>query len=128
VTVLASAELVAFVPVADLGRARAFYETVLGLPCVDASGIACVFDCRGTTLRVTLVPDFRPATYTVVGWAVPDLPAAVRYLIDREVVMQRFPGIDQDDDGIWTTDGGDQVVWFKDPDGNTLSLTQPARR
>jgi hypothetical protein len=39
-----------------------------------------------------------------------------------------FPGIDQDDHGIWTTDGGDQVVWFKDSDGNTLSLTQPARR
>src|SRR5919199_6946420 len=120
VTVLASAELVAFVPVADLGRARAFYETVLGLPCVDASGIACVFDCHDTTLRVTLVPDFTPAAHTVVGWAVPDLPAAVQYLVDRGVVMERYPGIDQDDQGIWTTPGGDQVVWFRDPDGNTL--------
>jgi hypothetical protein len=44
------------------------------------------------------------------------------------VIMERFSGIDQDDHGIWTTDGGDQVVWFKDSDGNTLSLTQPARR
>src|SRR4051794_30496160 len=126
VTVLASAELVGFVPVADLGRARAFYEGVLGLPCVDASGIACVFDCSGTTLRVTLVPDFEPAAYTVVGWALSDLRTAVRYLVDRAVIMERFAGIDQDDDGIWTTANGDQVVWFKDPDGNTLSLTQPA--
>ena len=87
-----------------------------------------MFDCNGTTLRVTLVPDFRPAAHTVVGWAVTDLPAAVHHLIDRDVTMERFPGIDQDNDGIWTTDGGDRVVWFKDPDGNTLSLTQPARR
>jgi catechol 2,3-dioxygenase-like lactoylglutathione lyase family enzyme len=126
VTVLESAELVAFVPAADLGRARHFYEIVLGLPCVDATAIACVFDCGGTTLRLTLVPDFSPAAYTVIGWAVPDLGAAVQSIIEQSVVMERYPGIDQDERGIWTTPGGDKVVWFKDPEGNTLSLTQPA--
>ena len=125
---LASAELVAFVPVADLGRARAFYENVLGIPCVDANRFACVFDCDGTTLRVTLVEDWKPAAHTVVGWAVGDLPAAVQHLSDRGVVMERFPGIEQDDRGIWVTPFGDQVVWFKDPDGNRLSLTKPAGR
>jgi catechol 2,3-dioxygenase-like lactoylglutathione lyase family enzyme len=126
--VLASAELVAFVPVADLGRARSFYENLLGIPCVDASGIACVFDCAGTTLRATLVEAYRPPDHTVVGWAVGDLPAVVQYLVDRGVVMERYPAIDQDDRGIWTTPAGDRVVWFKDPDGNTLSLTQPVGR
>jgi catechol 2,3-dioxygenase-like lactoylglutathione lyase family enzyme len=126
--VLASADLVAFVAVADLGRARAFYETILGLPCVDATGTACVFDSSGTTLRVILVADFQPAAHTVVGWAVPDLSAAVQELLERAVVMERYPGIEQDDRGIWTTPAGDRVVWFKDPDGNTLSLTQPAAR
>ena len=125
---LASAELVAFVPVADLGRARAFYEHVLGLPCVDATGGACVLDSHGTTLRVTLVEGFSPAAHTVVGWAVPDLAAAVGQLVDEGVVMERYPGIDQDDQGIWTTPAGDRVAWFKDPDGNTLSLTEPAAR
>lgn len=125
---LARAELVAFVPVADLGRARAFYETVLGLPCVDASGFACVFDCAGTTLRATLVQGFRPAGYTVLGWAVPELRAAAQALTDHGVTMERYDGVEQDDQGIWTTPGGDLVVWFKDPDGNTLSLTQPVRR
>ena len=125
---LESAELVAFVPAADLGRARYFYETVLGLPCVDATGIACVFDCGGITLRLTLVPDFSPAPYTVIGWAVPDLAAAVVTLIAQSVVMERYPGIDQDGRGIWATPGGDLVVWFKDSEGNTLSLTQPVRR
>jgi catechol 2,3-dioxygenase-like lactoylglutathione lyase family enzyme len=125
---LATAELVAFVPVADLGRARAFYENILGLPCVDASGLACVFDCDGTTLRAALVEGFVPARHTVVGWAVSDLPAVVRYLTDRAVKMERFDGLDQDDRGIWTTPAGDQVVWFKDFDGNTLSVTQPVDR
>jgi catechol 2,3-dioxygenase-like lactoylglutathione lyase family enzyme len=125
---LANAELVAFVPVADLGRARSFYETILGLPCVDADRYACVFDCSGTTLRATLVDGFVPAIHTVVGWAVPDLPAVLRYLTDRAVVMERYPGVDQDDLAIWTTPAGDLVVWFKDFDGNTLSLTQPVRR
>jgi len=125
---LASAELVAFVPVADLGRARAFYEAVLGLPCVDADRFACVFNCAGTTLRATLVEGYTPPAHTVVGWAVGDLPAAVPYLIDRGVTMNRYPAIDQDELGIWTTPNGDRVVWFKDPEGNTLSLTQPVRR
>jgi predicted enzyme related to lactoylglutathione lyase len=128
VTVLERAELVAFVPAADLGRARQFYETVLGLTCVDATGSACLFDCRGTTLRVTSVPDFSPAAYTVIGWAVPDLGAAVQHLIERSVVMERHPGIEQDERGVWTTPAGDLVVWFKDSEGNTLSLTQPAGR
>ena len=125
---LASAELVAFVPVADLGRARGFYENILGLPCVDADRSACVFDCAGTTLRATLVEGFAPARHTVVGWAVSDLPAAVGYLTDRGVAMERYAGVEQDGRGIWTTPAGDRVVWFKDFDGNTLSLTQPVGR
>jgi catechol 2,3-dioxygenase-like lactoylglutathione lyase family enzyme len=101
---LASAELVAFVPVADLGRARSFYENILGIPCVDASRSACVFNCAGTTLRATLVEGFTP------------------------VKMERYEGVEQDDRGIWTTPAGDQVVWFKDFEGNTLSLTKPVGR
>lgn len=85
-------------------------------------------DCAGTTLRATLVEGFTPARHTVVGWAVGDLATAVQDLLERGVVMERFAGIDQDDRGIWTTPAGDRVVWFKDPDGNTLSLTQPAGR
>src|SRR2546421_12582317 len=125
---LASAELVAFVPVTDLGRARAFYEGVLGLPCVDADRFACVFGCAGPPLRATLVEGYTPPAHTVVGWALGDLPATVRYLAGRGVDMARYPDLDQDEQGIWTTPNGDRVVWFKDPDGNTLSLTEPVRR
>ncbi len=125
--VLAAAHLVAFLPTTDLDRARGWFGDTLGLPLVEVSSFACVFDAHGTTLRVTKVDALVPAPYTVLGWVVTDLHAAVRGLHERGVLFERFPGMEQDDHGVWTTPGGDQVAWFKDPDANVLSLTQFAR-
>jgi len=121
---LESCDLVAFVGAADLDRARAFYEGVLGLPVTERTDFACVFDSGGTMLRVTAVPAVAQPGYTVLGWRVPDITAVVRELTGRGVTVLRFDGMAQDEDGIWTTPGGDRVAWFADPDGNTLSLTQ----
>ena len=121
---LESCDLVAFVGAADLDRARAFYEGVLGLPVTERTDFACVFDSGGTMLRVTAVPAVAHPGYTVLGWRVPDITAVVRELTGRGVTVLHFDGMQQDEDGIWTTPGGDRVAWFADPDGNTLSLTQ----
>ena len=121
---LESRDLVAFVGAADLDRARAFYEGVLGLPVTERTDFACVFDSGGTMLRVTAVPAVAQPGYTVLGWRVPDITAVVRELTGRGVTVLHFDGMQQDEDGIWTTPGGDRVAWFADPDGNTLSLTQ----
>jgi len=121
---LESCDLVAFVGAADLDRARAFYEGVLGLPVTERTDFACVFDSGGTMLRVTAVPAVAQPGYTVLGWRVPDITAVVRELAGRGVTVLHFDGMQQDEDGIWTTPGGDRVAWFADPDGNTLSLTQ----
>ena len=121
---LESCDLVAFVGAADLDRARAFYEGVLGLPVTEWTDFACVFDSGGTMLRVTAVPAVAQPGYTVLGWRVPDITAVVRELTGRGVTVLHFDGMQQDEDGIWTTPGGDRVAWFADPDGNTLSLTQ----
>ena len=121
---LGSADLVAFVPATDLARARAFYGEMLGLERLDDTPIACVFDAHGTTLRVTLVDQLSAAPYTVLGWTVAGLEEMVRTMRDRGVAFELFPGMVQDDLGIWTSPGGDRVVWFKDPDGNVLSLTE----
>ena len=48
----------------------------------------------------------------------------VRGLTAKGIGFLRYDGMDQDENGIWTTPGGDQVAWFADPDGNVLSLTQ----
>ncbi len=46
-------------------------------------------------------------------------------LVAAGVTFERFPGMDQDDDGIWRpTPDGVGIAWFRDPDGNRLSLTQ----
>jgi catechol 2,3-dioxygenase-like lactoylglutathione lyase family enzyme len=91
---------------------------------VEQNDFACVLDANGTMLRVTAVPEVAHASYTVLGWRVAGITAAVRDLTARGVTFLRFDGMDQDDDGIWTTPGGEKVAWFADPDGNTLSLTQ----
>ena len=121
---LESSPVVAFAAAADLDRARAFYEQALGLPVVEQNDFACVIDANGTMLRITAVPEVSRPGYTVLGWRVTDISATVRGLAARGVVFERYDSMDQDDDGVWTTPGGDKVAWFADPDGNMLSLTQ----
>lgn len=114
----------AFVATASPEAARAFYEGTLGLTLMADEPVAIVFDAGGTTLRVAKVGSVAPAPYTVLGWTVPDIGAAVAALSERGVTLERFAGMDQDDTGVWTSPGGGRVAWFKDPDGNLLSLTQ----
>ena len=122
---LSDNEMMAFVATRDPDRARRFYEQTLGLRLVsDELPFALVFDVRGTMLRVTVVKELTPAGYTVLGWRVPDIVAGVQALRKAGVVFQRYPGLEQDESGIWTAPGGAKVAWFKDPDGNTLSITQ----
>jgi len=122
----ASARLVAFLPSVDLDRARPFFHDALGLRLSEDSPFACVFDAQGTELRVTRVDRAPEAPFTVLGWTVDDIAAAIAELTGRGVTFVRFDGMDQDDLATWTAPGGARVAWFKDPDGNTLSLTQPA--
>jgi len=122
---LASARVVAFVPSTDLARSRSFYESVLGLPVVSADAFAVVVDGPGGHIRITDVGSaLRVQQFTILGWEVPDIAAEVDALSARGVEFTRYPGMPQDDRGIWTAPGGAQIAWFPDPDGNTLSLDQ----
>ena len=121
---LGSSKVVAFVATAAPARARAFYADSLGLSLVSEDSFALVFDAGGTTLRGAIVKEVRPAGYTVLGWMVPDIGVAVRDLAQRGVAFQRYDGLKQNAQGIWTAPSGARVAWFHDPDGNTLSLTQ----
>lgn len=121
---LAYDDLIGFVSTTDTERARQFYGEVLGLELRSESPFALVFDANGTMLRVTRADELALAPYTVLGWRVADIAQAVADLSRRGVAFLRFEGMSQDVLGIWTTPGGDRVAWFKDPDGNTLSVTQ----
>jgi catechol 2,3-dioxygenase-like lactoylglutathione lyase family enzyme len=118
------AKLMAFLATRDGARARAFYETTLGFEVVSDDGFALALNANGTMLRIQKVAAFDPHPFTALGWAVPDIGGAVQQLVAAGVVFERFAGIDQDERGIWRAPSGVRVAWFKDPDGNTLSLTQ----
>ncbi len=120
---LADAAFIGFIAVRDLATARAFYEGTLGLRVVEQTPFALVLDAGGTMLRVTPVQELAARPFTIAGWQVPDIDAAVRALAGRGVEFNRYDGMAQDDLGVWTTPGGDRIAWFTDPDGNTLSLT-----
>ena len=120
---LGNTPIIAFVPTLDFDKARAFYVDVLGLRFVDNDGFAMVLDANGITIRVVKV-EFTPWPWTILGWEVPDIAAAANTLREHGVKFESygFPG--QDKSGIWTAPSGDKVAWFKDPDGNTLSISQ----
>lgn len=121
---LGSLDIVAFVPTRDPEKARAFYVDALELRFVKDDGFALVLNANGIMVRITKVPDFTPAPFTILGWQVSDISGVVVDLQDKGVRCERFGFFKQDELGIWTAPTGDKVAWFKDPDGNMLSVSQ----
>jgi catechol 2,3-dioxygenase-like lactoylglutathione lyase family enzyme len=124
---LADADLIAFVPTRDPQATRRFYEQTLELEFVSEDPFALVFNAHGVTLRiaiVTSVPDFKPHPFTILGWRVASAEQAVRELGKKGVEFERYPGMGQDSLGIWRSPSGAKVAWFKDPEGNVLSVTE----
>ena len=122
---LGSIDIVAFVPTRDFEKSRAFYEGVLGLRFVKNDGFAMVLDANGIMVRVAKA-QFTPAPFTILGWQVLDIEKIVTGLQGKGVQFERFGFFEQDALGIWTAPSGDKVAWFKDPDGNILSVSQHA--
>lgn len=116
-----------FLATANPERARDFYERVLGLTFVADEWPALVFRVGDRMLRIQKVEKVSAAPYTSLGWDVADIRETVRDLLAAGVAFNRYPGMNQDADGIWQSPGGALVAWFQDPDGHVLSLTQFAR-
>jgi catechol 2,3-dioxygenase-like lactoylglutathione lyase family enzyme len=121
---LNTAKIIAFVPIRDSQRSRPFYEGVLGLRFVSDDPFALVMDSNGVMVRLSKTPKFTPAGFTVMGWEVSAIEEAVTALKKNGVQFEIFPGLPQDELGIWAAPGGARVAWFKDPDGNILSVSQ----
>jgi len=119
---LGDARQVAFVGVSDLDSAERFYGGVLGLGLVDARPYALVHHTPTSQLRITVVPEVRAAAYTVLGWSVSDLEGEIDRLVAAGISFIRYDAMRQDERGIWTAPEGARIAWFRDPDGNNLSL------
>jgi catechol 2,3-dioxygenase-like lactoylglutathione lyase family enzyme len=108
----------------DRARATAFYRDTLGLTVAYEDSFAAVFNTGGVTLRVSVVADFTPHEHTILGFNVPNVAATVKALREKGITFNLYTGFGQDELGIFTAPGGIvRVAWFKDPDGNVLSVT-----
>jgi len=117
-------KIIAFVPTKDAKKARVFYEGILGLRFVSEDQFALVLDANGIMVRVAVVAEFKPQQFTIVGWEVADIKKEVARLQGHDVRFEMYGMKGQDEQGIWSSPSGAKVAWFKDPDGNVLSLTQ----
>ena len=124
---LGSMDIIAFVPTRNREKARPFYEKTLGLSFVSDDQFALVFEAHGVMVRVvdvSSVAGFEPAPFTILGWSVGDIGKIVKGLGKKGIKFERFPGMQQDLLGVWSSPSGAKVAWFKDPDGNVLSVTE----
>jgi catechol 2,3-dioxygenase-like lactoylglutathione lyase family enzyme len=117
-------KIVSFVITSKPVAAKEFYGDTLGFKLLSDDAYALAFAVGDSMLRVSKMKQFTPESYTVLGWEVGDIGAAVRDLAARGVVFERYPGMPLDENGVCTFPNGDKVAWFKDPDGNVLSLSQ----
>ena len=121
---LEGCEVVAFVATTRPDEARRFYCDVLGLDLLEDSPFAIVLTGRNAAVRIQKVKEFKPLPFTALGWLVDDVARRAKDLRAKGVKFERFDGMPQDKLGIWDSPSGARVCWFKDPDGNLLSLTQ----
>lgn len=119
-------KVVTFLLTQNPDAALKFYRDTLGFRFIRDDGFALVFDLDGVMLRIGKIPEFSPAKNTVLGWESHDIVATVDTLVAKGIVFESYPNMGQDDRGIATFPGGDKVAWFKDPDGNVLSISRHA--
>jgi predicted enzyme related to lactoylglutathione lyase len=121
---LADMNMMGFVLTKDYEKARAFYEGNLGFEFVSLDQFALVMQAGKSMIRIVKVPTFTPLQSTVLGWEVDDIETMVGWLTKRGVAFEKYPFVQDKERGIWSTPDGSKVAWFKDPDGNVLSVSE----
>lgn len=121
---LSNPEITAFLPTIKPKQSKYFYQEVLGLKIEFEDDYAIEFRGNGTSLRITIVPELKPHSFTVLGFKVDEIELQVKSLFDKGVEFERYENFNQNELGIWTSPSKAKVAWFKDPDGNLISLTE----
>lgn len=121
---LGDKKLKAFIPTINPEKARNFYMNVLGLKLISEDQYGMEFNTNGALLRITTVNKLTPHPFTALGWDVDDIFTMINSLVEAGVEFEKYDFLEQDNFGIWMAPGSVKVAWFKDPDGNLLSLTE----
>ena len=123
---LRHAGLIATIPVGDLERAQAFYADVLGFEVVDVSEAGVL--CRAGDGRILLYASSAPAPqHTLAGFEVEALEPVIETLTGLGVTFEDydFPGLRTVGHIAWI--GPERAAWFRDTEGNVLSISEPWR-
>ena len=122
---LNNAPITAYIPVADVARARRFYEGTLGLVPREEYAGGVIYECgRGTSFFMYPSPGAGTSKASYAFWAVDDVEAEVAELKARGVVFEEYkmPGITTVNS--IATAGGAKTAWFKDTEGNILAVSE----
>ncbi len=112
------------IPVVDLNRAKNFYETKLGLKkSGDAPG--GIWYEAGQGQKIMLYErEPTKADHTVLGFEVEDIEREVKELQGRGVVFEEYDLPNLKTENHIATMGEWKAAWFKDTEGNILSINQ----
>ena len=120
---LSNQRIKAFVSTVQPSVAREFYEKNLGLNLLSQDKYGIEFEANEAHIRLSVVEKLTPQPLTILGWDTDDIVSAINDLSANGIIFERYNFIEQDENGIWTAPGGTRVAWFKDPDGNLLSVS-----
>lgn len=120
---LGKSDATPMIAVKDIDRARRFYEETLGLPTKEAMGGEVLEVTSGGTLINVYRSEYAGTNKaTALTFEVDDIEAEVRELKDKGIFFEQYdmPGLEKQGD-LYVAQGM-KTTWFKDPDGNILSL------
>ena len=122
---LGKADATPMIPVKDLDRARRFYEETLGLKSKDEWGEGVTLESGDTRINVYRSQFAGTNKATALIFSVDDIDKEVGELREKGVFFEHYdlPGLEQQGD-LYVGDKGFKTAWFKDPDGNILSLAE----
>ena len=121
---LGKADATPMIAVKDLDRARKFYEDTLGLKTKDEWGEGFTLESGDTLVNVYKSQFAGTNKATALNFDVDDLEREVNELKGKGVFFEHYdlPGLTREGD-IYTAEGM-KTAWFKDPDGNILSMIE----
>jgi len=123
---LTNAPVSVSMPAVDLARARKFYVETLGLKEREVpEDVGAMFEAGGGTILFLYEREATKADHTVASFTVESVEASVAELTERGVVFEQYDmgEIKTDERGVAVL-GDSKVAWFKDGEGNILSLNE----
>jgi predicted enzyme related to lactoylglutathione lyase len=122
---LRNAPIVPYIPVADLARARKFYEERVGLKSREDYAGGVIYECgNGSWVFMYPSPGAGTSKASTAFWAVDDVEAEVAELKARGVVFEEYDTPNMKTVNSIATGGGAKTAWFKDSEGNILAISQ----